>query len=70
MSGEIVIEAIAQSFAFSYEPFINITLGKSNILTSINHVLKVNDLLEDAHTSFVKNDSQSGLTLSTPNPYA
>ena len=70
LSGEIVIAAIAQSFAFSYEPFINITLGKSNILTSINHVLKVNDLLEDAHTSFVKNDSQSGLTLSTPNPYA
>lgn len=49
----MVVAAIAQSIAFSYEPFVNITSGKSNILTSISHVLTVNDVFMDAHNTFI-----------------
>ena len=46
--------AVAQSWAFSYQPFVNITQGKSNLISSIGHVLTVNDVFEDAHNTFIK----------------
>lgn len=53
---EIVIAAVAQSFAFSYEPFVSITEGKSNIFHSIGHVMSVNDeddVITDAQNTFL-----------------
>lgn len=50
---EMVIAAFAQAVAFSYEPFVNITAGKSNIIESIGHAITVNDVIEDAHNSFI-----------------
>lgn len=50
---EMVIAAFAQAIAFSYEPFVNIATGKSNIIESIGHVMTVNDVIEDAHNSFI-----------------
>ena len=49
----MVIAAFAQAVAFSYEPFVNITAGKSNIIESIGHAITVNDVIEDAHNSFI-----------------
>jgi hypothetical protein len=54
----MVVAAVAQSIAFSYEPFVNITSGKSNVLQSIGHVLTVNDVFEDAHNTFIKDLKQ------------
>ena len=45
---EMVLAALAQSIAFSYEPFITINNGKSNLMQSIGHVMAVNDVIEDA----------------------
>jgi hypothetical protein len=59
----MVVAAVAQSIAFSYEPFVNITSGKSNLFASIGHVLTVNDVFEDAHNTFIKDlrqDSEGG----------
>ena len=50
----MVVAAVAQSIAFSYEPFVNITSGKSNVFQSIGHVLTVNDVFEDAHNTLIK----------------
>lgn len=53
---EIVIAAVAQSFAFSYEPFVSINEGKSNIFQSIGHVMSVNDeddVITDAQNTFL-----------------
>jgi hypothetical protein len=50
---EMVVAAIAQAIAFSYEPFVNVTCGKSNVLASIGHVLTVNDVFMDAHNTFI-----------------
>jgi len=50
---EMVVAAVAQSLAFSYKPFVNISSGKSNVLSSIGHVLTVNDVFEDAHNTFI-----------------
>ncbi len=41
----MVIVATAQAIAFSYEPFIEVNAGKSNLIDSIGHVLTVNDVL-------------------------
>jgi len=41
---EMVVVAVAQAIAFSYEPFINIKEGKSNVIKSIGDVLKVEDV--------------------------
>jgi len=49
----MVIAAVAQSIAFSYEPFVMIN-GKSNILQSIGHVMSVDDVIYDAHNTFLK----------------
>jgi len=49
----MVIAAFAQAVAFSYEPFVNITSGKSNIIESIGHAMMVDDVIEDAHRSFI-----------------
>jgi hypothetical protein len=53
LCAEMVVAAIAQSIAFSYEPFVNITSGKSNLWVSIGHVLTVNDVFMDAHSTFI-----------------
>ena len=53
----MVVAAIAQSIAFSYQPFVNITSGKSNVLQSIGHVLTVNDVFMDAHNTFIGDPS-------------
>ena len=53
----MVVAAVAQSIAFSYEPFVNITSGKSNVLASIGHVLTVNDVFMDAHNTFIGDPS-------------
>ena len=45
---EMVVASVAQAIAFTYEPFVNITSGTSNIIESIGHVLTVNDVIEDA----------------------
>lgn len=45
---EILCAAVAQSFAFSYEPFVNVSLGKTNVFQSIGHVISVNDVITDA----------------------
>jgi hypothetical protein len=45
---EIVIAAVAQSFAFTYEPFVNVSMGKTNVFQSIGHVISVNDDITDA----------------------
>jgi len=50
---ELVIAAIAQSIAFSYEPFVNVTHGTSNLFESIGHVISVNDVFTDAHNTFL-----------------
>lgn len=56
---EIVIAAVAQSFAFSYEPFVSINNeGKSSIFQSIGHVMSVNDeddVIADATNTFLGN---------------
>jgi len=54
LSFELVFAAFFQSLAFSYEPYINIKLGKSNVFKSIGHALTVDDVLEDAHNNFIK----------------
>ena len=51
---EMVVAAVAQSIAFSYQPFVNVSSGKSNVFSSIGHVLTVNDVFEDAHNTFIK----------------
>lgn len=54
LCAETVVAAVAQSFAFSYEPFINVKQGKSNVFLAMGHVLTVNDVFEDAHNNFIK----------------
>ena len=49
---EMVIAALAQSYAFSYEPYVTLN-GNSTVLQSIGHVMTVNDVLEDAHSTFL-----------------
>jgi len=50
---ELVGAAVFQGFAFSYEPYINVRLGKSNVFKSIGHAMTVNDVLYDAHNTFI-----------------
>ena len=52
-----MIAAVAQSFAFSYEPFVNVTLGKTNVLQSIGDVISVNDVITDAQNTFLDDPS-------------
>jgi len=46
--GEIVVAAIANAIAFTYEPFINVTEGKQNVFKSVAHVINGIDVLVDA----------------------
>lgn len=57
--GEIMIAAIAQSYAFSFEPFIIVNKGKSNLFKSLGHALTMNDIFIDAHNSFIDDGKQN-----------
>jgi hypothetical protein len=50
----MVFASIAQSFAFDYKPYVDIGRKKGNVLKNIGNVLNVNDVLRDAHNTFIK----------------
>lgn len=54
ISIEMVFAAIAQSIAFDSSPFVDSQQKKSNMLRTIGYVLNVKDVLNDAHSTFIK----------------
>jgi hypothetical protein len=51
---EMVIAAIAHSFAFSYTDFIDYTKVDTPIFQNLGRVLNVKDLIDDAEKTFIK----------------
>lgn len=50
----MVFAAIAQAIAFDYKPYVDSGRKKGNVLKNIGNVLNVNDVLRDAHNTFIK----------------
>eukprot|EP00357_Protocruzia_adherens_P023286 CAMPEP_0115031468 /NCGR_PEP_ID=MMETSP0216-20121206/38558_1 /TAXON_ID=223996 /ORGANISM="Protocruzia adherens, Strain Boccale" /LENGTH=189 /DNA_ID=CAMNT_0002409137 /DNA_START=417 /DNA_END=985 /DNA_ORIENTATION=- len=53
---EMLFVAYGQSMAFSYEDFINDDLDHKPILKTLGSVLNVQDVLEDAHKTFIQKE--------------
>jgi len=58
ISVEMVFAAIAQSFAFSYNSFLDNQKKKGNMLKTIGYVLNVKDVISDAHNTFIKDHNK------------
>jgi len=54
ISIEMVFAAIAQAIAFDYKPYVDTGRKKGNVFKNIGNVLNVNDVLRDAHNTFIK----------------
>ena len=50
---EIVLASLMLAKTFSFEPFVSISRGKSNILISLKHAVKVGDVITDAKNTFI-----------------
>jgi len=55
---EMVIAAIAHSFAFSYADFIDYSKNKNPILSNLGKVLNVNDLIVDVEKTFISENKK------------
>jgi len=53
---EMVIAAIAHSFAFSYSDFIDYSKNNNPILSNLGKVLNVKDLIVDVENTFMKDN--------------
>lgn len=60
---EMVIAAIAHSFAFSYKDFIDYSKPENPFFKNLGKVLDVKDLLADAEKTFMKNQENDDLQL-------
>lgn len=60
---EMVIAAIAHSFAFSYKDFIDYSKLDNPILKNFGKVLNVKDLIDDAENTFIKKQEINDLQL-------
>ena len=55
---ETVIAAIAQTFAFDYNEFIDMTKSPKPLLTNLSEILSIKDVLKDAKNTFVDEEKQ------------
>jgi len=65
---EMVIAAIAHSFAFSYKDFIDYSKLENPIFRNLGRVLDVKDLFDDAEKTFIKNHEKHNFQLEDINP--
>lgn len=62
--GEIVVAAVAQAIAFSFEPFVTVTVPRTNFLRSVGHAITVDDVIEDAQKTFLQGTETETLKMS------
>ena len=67
---EMVIAAIAYSFAFSYKDFIDYSKLENPIFKNLGRVLDVKDLFDDAEHTFIKRHKKDNFQLEDIDPNA
>jgi len=50
----MIFAAVAQAIAFDYKPYVDIGRKRGSVFKNIGNVLNVNDVLRDAHNTFIK----------------
>jgi len=65
---EMVIAAIAHSFAFSYKDFIDYSKQENPIFKNLGRVLDVKDLFDDAENTFIKKHKKDNFQLKDIDP--
>ena len=55
---ETVIAAFAQTFAFNYNEFIDMTKSQQPLLTNLSKILSMKDVLADAKNTFVNEEEE------------